>query len=64
MPCLVVRWDHQGLGVIKTREYPIDTLLKVKPSEMGYSSLMRMDRGVWTPELTTPGEIFIQGSVV
>ncbi|MDD1678018.1 MAG: hypothetical protein LUO93_02380 [Methanomicrobiales archaeon] len=65
MPALIVRWDHQNgqSGGIKTREYPIDTTLKIQTSRQGYATLLRMDRGLWLQELTTPGEIFIQTRV-
>lgn len=61
MPALIVRWDHQGDGPAKSREYPIDTMLRIAGSNYGYSTLERNDRGQWVQELTTPGKIFIQG---
>jgi hypothetical protein len=63
MPALIVRWDHLGEGAIKSREYPIDTSLKVT-HQAGYSTLKRYDQGKWIQELTTPGELFIQAKVI
>ena len=38
---LVVKWDHAGPGQIKSREFPIDTRLKVIGSQYGFSTLQR-----------------------
>jgi hypothetical protein len=62
MPALIVEWDHVPgeFPKSKRREFPIDTQLRVKQN-LGYATLERLDRGIWNPELTTPGDFFIRG---
>jgi hypothetical protein len=60
---LIAKWDHADKGTgIKQRQFPIDTKLRVIPDQ-GFTSLERLDRGVWVHELTTPGDLFIEAAV-